>query len=143
MKNSKLKPLRLPQVLATLLGVLAVALWLLPAQVRAIEDPPGCSNPANGGQGNLSQGGINFAFPQAHVGDSVPVFPRPGIAPAVTGLSTGLLRDWLGLKPEFFHSHPSASIWVFAFMVLQIFFWLAIVRWLSGGLYPLPGKEKP
>lgn len=60
------------------------------------------------------------------------------IAPAATGLSAARLRDWLGWTREFFLNHPSASFGVFAFAVVQILFWLAMIRWLSGRLSSLP-----
>ena len=78
--------------------------WLiLAARVVAVEDPPGCSL-ANGGRGNTSQGGINFNLAQAHVGDTVQVFPSLGMvsnacrAVSVTGaiyIATGLLTNFL------------------------------------------------
>src|ERR1041385_713501 len=51
---------------------------LLAASAYAIEDPPGCSQ-ASGGLGNISQGGINFNLSQAHIGDTVPLFPSLGM----------------------------------------------------------------
>lgn len=64
------------------------------------------------------------------------------IAPAATGLSAALLRDGLGWNREFFLNHPSASFWVIAFAVVQILFWLVIIRWLSGRMLPLPEREE-
>jgi cytochrome b561 len=60
------------------------------------------------------------------------------IAPAATGLSMAWLRDWLGWNREFFQGHPSVGIWVFVFAIVQIFFWLVLIRWLSGRLLPQP-----
>src|ERR1041385_1232695 len=78
MRNSNSHPHKLHNLVAALMSLLVVGLLALPANVQAIEDPPGCSLP-NGGLGNTSQGGINFTFNQAHVGDSVPVIPSLGM----------------------------------------------------------------
>src|SRR5436853_552955 len=51
----------------------------LATRLSATEDPPNCSL-ANGGAGNTSQGGINFNRSQAHVGDTVGVFPNLGMS---------------------------------------------------------------
>ena len=64
------------------------------------------------------------------------------LAPAASGLSAGLLRDWLGWNREFFLDHPAASIWVFAIAVVQIVFWLVIIRWLSGRLVTIPEQDQ-
>ena len=78
-------------------------LLLLPSRLRADEDPPGCSL-AGGGTGNTSQGGINFALADAHVGDTVQAFPSLGMssdackAINATGsvyIATGLLTNFL------------------------------------------------
>lgn len=88
----------LPLACLALAGVIG-----LPVQVSAVEDPPGCSL-ANGGAGNTSLGGINFNLAQAHVGDTVEVFPSLGMAPnackadRVTGvvyIATGVLTNFL------------------------------------------------
>lgn len=72
------------------------------------------------------------------------MFLRSFISPVATSLSTALLCDWLDWDREFFLKHyPFAGICVGAFAFVQAILWLAIIRWLSGGLYPLPGKEKP
>ena len=79
MKNSPGKICGFQDLLTTRLSLLVVCLLALPAGLPAIEDPPGCSL-ANGGLGNTSQGGINFNLDgQAHVGDTVPVFPSLGM----------------------------------------------------------------
>ena len=86
-----------------LIGLLCCGWLALPAQVSADEDPPNCSL-AHGGAGSVSQGGINFNLAQAHVGDTVPVFPSLGKvtnsckAIHVTGtvyIATGLLTNFL------------------------------------------------
>lgn len=60
------------------------------------------------------------------------------LAPATTALSIALLRDSLGWDREFFVNHPSAGFWVFGFAVVQIGFWLVIIRWFFGRLVPPP-----
>ena len=83
-----------------LFAVIALALQ---SAVQAAEDPPGCSL-SNGGLGNTSQGGINFGLKQAHVGDTVRVFPNLGMVAGAcrainsTGsvwIATGLLTNFL------------------------------------------------
>ena len=59
-------------------SLLVGCLLASPAGIQAIEYPSGCSLP-NGGLGNTSVGGINFTFPQAHVGDTVTVVPSLGM----------------------------------------------------------------
>src|SRR5437899_1515793 len=97
-------------------GVLALA-----ARALAGEDPPGCSL-ANGGAGNTSQGGINFNLTQAHVGDTVQVFPSLGMvanacrAINVTGavyIATGRLTNFLEnvtLDPGVLVSCPTGAL---------------------------------
>lgn len=84
----------------------------------AIEDPPNCSL-ANGGQGNTSVGGLNFALSQAHVGDTVSVFPNLGMVVGAcksvntTGaiyIATGHLTNFMEnvtLDPDGVHTCPS------------------------------------
>src|SRR5258706_4437761 len=61
-------------------GALALATLfsLSTHSVLADEFPPGCSKP-DGGQGNTSTTGINFNFHQAHIGDTVQLFPTLGM----------------------------------------------------------------
>jgi len=103
MKNSNTKPHILHNLVAALPSLLVVGLLALPANVRAIEDPPNCSL-ANGGAGNTSQGGINFQETQAHVGDIVHIVPSLGMvnsacrAVNATGsvwIATGRLTNFL------------------------------------------------
>ena len=101
--GGSLRLLRFPNYLFAL-GCLAFGCLLgMPVRVSAIEDPAGCSL-ASGGLGNVSQGGLNFALAQAHVGDAVPVFPSLGMASNAckainaTGsvyIATGLLTNFL------------------------------------------------
>jgi hypothetical protein len=63
---------------------------------------------------------------------------RDLIAPAMTGLSAGLLRDWLDPKSEFIRNHELLVLGGgFVLVVVQIVFWLVLIRWVSGGLTPL------
>src|SRR6266705_2901051 len=103
MENLTVKPLNSKNRGPELRWLLLAGLLALPAHLSAIEDPPGCSL-ANGGAGNTSQGGINFNLMEAHVGDSVPVFPSLGMvnnacrAINVTGVvyvATGPLTSFL------------------------------------------------
>jgi hypothetical protein len=64
------------------------------------------------------------------------------IAPAATGLSVGLLCDLLGLTPKFFLDHPWASIGVFVFTVVELFFWVVLIHWLSGRMVALPPEDQ-
>lgn len=96
---------------------LVVVLLTLPSRVQAIEDPPGCGL-ANGGNGSSYQSGLNFVLTQAHVGDSVPVFPVFGMvngacrAVNVTGsvhIATGPLTNFLDnvtLEPGILRTCP-------------------------------------
>lgn len=89
--------------------------------VMAVEDPPNCSL-ENGGLGNTSVGGINFVLGQAHVGDTVSVFPGMGMvvnackALNATGsvwIATGHLTNFMvnvTLNPDGLHSCPSDGL---------------------------------
>lgn len=88
---------------AALLGLLCAGLLAFPPRASAIEDPPGCSR-AHGGAGSTSQGGLNFNLGQAHVGDTVSVFPSLGMvsnackainATGTVYIATGLLTNFL------------------------------------------------
>jgi len=61
------------------------------------------------------------------------------IAPAITGLSAGLLRDWLDAKGEFSRNHGCL---VFAFVVVQMALWLILIRWVSGRLTPCSKNDQ-
>ena len=104
MKNRNERSFNYQRYTASLLSLLFAGLLVLPSPVRATEDPPNCSL-AHGGAGSVSQGGINFNLAQAHVGDTVAVFPSLGKvtnsckAINVTGtvyIATGLLTNFLG-----------------------------------------------
>ena len=93
----------------------------LSPNASGIEDPPNCSL-ANGGAGSVSQGGINFDLPQAHVGDTVPVFPSLGKvtnsckainATGTVYIATGLLTNFLvdvTLNPGLLVSCPDNAL---------------------------------
>src|SRR5215472_8228736 len=94
---------KLQSLFMALVAAAAATALVAPSTVRAIEDPPNCAL-ADGGAGNTSQGGINFNITEAHVGDTVSVFPSLGMAlnacQAVnaTGavyIATGLLTNFL------------------------------------------------
>ena len=107
--------------MAAFIGLVVVGWLALPARVSASEDPPNCSL-AHGGAGSVSQGGINFDLPQAHVGDTVPVFASLGKvtnsckAINVTGtvyIATGLLTNFLvdvTLNPGLLVSCPDNAL---------------------------------
>src|ERR1043165_587615 len=105
MKKKILNHLKLRSVFSTLIGLTAAAALVLPANVRAIEDPPGCSpSSGSGGLGNTSSGGIDFNFSQAHIGDTVQVLPRLGMvanacrainATGAVYIATGPLTNFL------------------------------------------------
>jgi len=78
MQNLTMNPLKLKRFVQQFVCLMFMALMVFQARVRADEFPPGCSL-ASGGLGNTSAGGINFNLPQAHVGDTVPVFPNLGM----------------------------------------------------------------
>src|SRR5437899_6883942 len=78
MRNSHSQPQNLHNRVAALMSLVVVGLLALPSNVQAVEDPPGCSLPS-GGLGNTSQGGVNFAYAFAHIGDRVPVIPSLGM----------------------------------------------------------------
>ncbi len=102
-----------------LIGFLLVSLLMLPARVRATEDPPGCiwTSPQN-----PSQGGINFNVAQAHIGDTVQLFTSLGMqwgacrAINATGsvwIATGRLTNFLinvTLNPGVLIRCPSNSL---------------------------------
>lgn len=99
--------------LVLLLGLQHLAFLLQPC-CFATEDPPNCDL-SNGGAGNTSQGGINWAFGQAHVGDTVAVVPSFGMsltacsADSVTGsvyIATGFLTNFLVNV----HSYPTGGV---------------------------------
>ena len=78
-------------------------LLILPARLSAVEDPPGCSF-VSGGMGTTSQSGLNFELAQAHLGDTVRVFPSLGMvsnackAINATGsvyIASGLLTNFI------------------------------------------------
>ena len=99
------------------LGVLAAA-CLIATTALSDEYPPGCSK-ADGGQGNTSTSGINFAKSKAHVGDPVEVFPVLGMvngaceALHATGevyIASGLLVTFLNdvtLDPGLIYQCPT------------------------------------
>ena len=102
-KKTNAKSLNYQRQVGALIGLLCAGLLALPVRVSAIEDPPNCSL-AHGGAGNTSQGGINFNLAQAHVGDTIQVFPSLGMANnacraiSVTGavyIATGPLTNFL------------------------------------------------
>ncbi len=102
MKNLHKQEFRCQNLLPALLSLLAIWVLALPANVKAIEDPAGCSL-ANGGLGNSSGGGINPLPTQAHLLDTVALptteFITPGACSAInaTGsiyIATGKLSDF-------------------------------------------------
>ena len=83
----------------TLTTLMALA---LPVSLQANEDPLGCTYPP--AAGNTSQGGLNFYFSQAHVWDTVQLFPALGMvqnacrvlnATGSIWVATGLLTNFL------------------------------------------------
>ena len=120
MKNSHKTTFKSPGLLAALLSLLVALVLALPVNVNAIEDPVGCTFPP-GGAGNTSQGGINFNLAQAHVGDTVQVFPSLGMsqnacrAVGVTGVvftASGPLTNFLvnvSLDPNSLISCPAGG----------------------------------
>lgn len=96
MKNPSTTSLNFVSPMAVLIGLVACSLPN-PSNVKAIQDPPGCS-------GANYQSGFDFALAQAHVGDIVPVVPRFGVVMEacrminVTGsiyIATGKLTNFL------------------------------------------------
>ena len=103
MQDLTVKSLKPDARVRQLVCLLSLGVLLSQPPVSAVEDPFGCSL-ANGGSGNTSQGGINFNLPQAHVGDTVGVFPSLGMvgtgcrAVNATGevyIATGPLTNFL------------------------------------------------
>jgi hypothetical protein len=101
--------------------LLLVCSLVVSTAVLAVEDPPNCAL-VHGGLGNTSQGGINFTFSRAHVGDTVPVFPAFGMSVGACGainvtgtvyIATGPLTNFLQnvtLSPDGAHFCPTGAL---------------------------------